>query len=81
VPIIVKETGNGISGETAREPTAAGVDAIDVAGKARTTWSGIEAYRAAAANAPRQKRIGTLFRNGASQPLQARLSVLPNTTA
>lgn len=62
VPIIVKETGNGISGETARKLSATGVDAVDVAGKGGTTWSGIEAYRAAAANAPRQQRIGTLFR-------------------
>ncbi len=62
VPILVKETGNGISGKTARKLSEIGVDAVDVAGKGGTTWSGIEAYRAAAADAPRQERIGTLFR-------------------
>ena len=63
VPTIVKETGNGISADTARKLASAGVDALDVAGKGGTTWSGIEAYRAAAANAPRQQRVGTLFRS------------------
>ncbi|AFK21010.1 type 2 isopentenyl-diphosphate Delta-isomerase (plasmid) [Haloferax mediterranei ATCC 33500] len=63
VPIVVKETGNGIAGGTAKSLTQAGVDAIDVAGKGGTTWSGIEAYRAAAVNASRQERVGTLFRS------------------
>jgi isopentenyl-diphosphate delta-isomerase len=51
VPVIVKETGNGLSRSTARRLTEAGVDVLDVAGKGGTTWSGVEAYRAAAAGA------------------------------
>ncbi len=62
VPVIVKETGNGISRETAERLTDAGVDAIDVAGKGGTTWSGIESYRAAAVGATRQEKVGKRFR-------------------
>jgi len=62
VPVIVKETGNGLSRSTARRLTDAGVDAIDVAGKGGTTWSGIESYRAAAVGADRQEQIGNRFR-------------------
>ncbi len=62
VPIVVKETGNGISRETARRLADAGVDAIDVAGQGGTTWSGIESYRAAAVGADRQEKVGQLFR-------------------
>ncbi|ELZ03161.1 isopentenyl pyrophosphate isomerase [Natrialba chahannaoensis JCM 10990] len=62
VPVVVKETGNGISRKTASRLTDAGVDAIDVAGQGGTTWSGIESYRAAAVGASRQEKIGQLFR-------------------
>ncbi|SIR93604.1 type 2 isopentenyl-diphosphate Delta-isomerase [Natronorubrum thiooxidans] len=62
VPIVVKETGSGISRETAMRLADASVDAIDVAGQGGTTWSGIESYRAAAVGADRQEAIGQCFR-------------------
>lgn len=62
VPIIVKETGNGISAETAAQLSDAGVDAINVAGRGGTTWSGVEAYRAAAVDDKQRHRVGTLYR-------------------
>jgi isopentenyl-diphosphate delta-isomerase len=62
VPIIVKETGNGISGETAKKLADAGVDCVDVAGKGGTTWSGVEAYRAASVGDDRGEKLGNLFR-------------------
>lgn len=62
VPVLIKETGNGISAETARRLREAGVGGIDVAGKGGTTWSGVEAFRAGAADRPRQEQVGNLYR-------------------
>lgn len=65
VPIIVKETGCGISEETARVCFGAGAACVDVGGYGGSSWAAIESFRAGKGDAGGDQRLsdlGLLFR-------------------
>jgi len=60
-PVLVKETGAGISREVAEELLEQKVRAFDVSGTGGTSFAAVEHYRAADQGADREARVGKTF--------------------
>jgi isopentenyl-diphosphate delta-isomerase len=63
LPVVVKETGAGISYEAAVELRKCGVKGIDVGGLGGTSFSAVEYYRAKNLNDGTRERLGSAFWN------------------
>lgn len=78
-PIVVKETGWGISAQVAKRLVEAGVTAIDVAGAGGTSWSQVEMFRAPS---ERLRRLSAQFAHWGIPTAEALVQVraaLPTT--
>ena len=76
-PVLVKETGAGISREVAEQLRDRSVKAFDVSGTGGTSFAAVEYYRAVEQGAEREARVGKTFWNwGIPSPISV-LELVP----
>jgi isopentenyl-diphosphate delta-isomerase len=80
VPVIVKETGAGISSDVAKKLVEVGVSGIDVSGVGGTSWAGVEYYRAKQISDRLHARLGGIFWNWGISTVASLVEVLASTT-
>jgi isopentenyl-diphosphate delta-isomerase len=80
VPLIVKETGAGISAETAVRLERHGVRFVDVAGLGGTSWAGVEYYRASRMGDALRTKLGEGFWDWGIPTVVSLLEVLEFTS-
>ena len=61
IPLVIKETGCGISKEVAKAVVEIGIDIIDVSGVGGTSWVAVEYYRAKKEKIESKMNLGELF--------------------
>jgi isopentenyl-diphosphate delta-isomerase len=63
IPVIVKETGAGVSGHVAEILESIGVTGVDVGGLGGTSWAAVEYYRAKSEKKEAKAQLGVEFWN------------------
>lgn len=61
IPLVIKETGCGISKEIAQKLFEIGIDIIDISGVGGTSWVAVEYYRAKKHNVESKMDLGKMF--------------------
>ncbi|WP_455363958.1 type 2 isopentenyl-diphosphate Delta-isomerase [[Eubacterium] cellulosolvens] len=79
IPMIVKETGAGISKETATKLSKIGVKYLDIAGVGGTSWAGVEYHRAEKVKDRRRANLGKTFWNWGIPTVISLIEVLSMT--